>query len=122
MKGLATAIACAVVPALTVLCGVMLLMIHLMEKISMTGAPPPLLRWGPDAIIGALFGAGFYTTAGYLIAWLAHCIRKHFKVGCCLPSCKDSVLKDVILLGVVFYTTVGHLIPGWSGALYQETL
>ena len=81
MKGLSTAIACAVVPALTVLCGVMLLMIHLMEKISMTGAPPPLLRWGPDAIIGALFGAGFYTTHGYLVALLSHCIRRKFKVG-----------------------------------------
>ncbi|KAL0027903.1 hypothetical protein WJX79_001663 [Trebouxia sp. C0005] len=77
--GLSAALACAVVPATSVLTGILLLATHLMEKMSMTGAPPGPLIWGPDAIMGALFGAGTFVYAGYVMPWLAHCLKRPFK-------------------------------------------
>ena len=46
----------------------------------MTGAPPGPLIWGPDAIMGALVGAGTFVYAGYVVPWLAHCLKRSFKV------------------------------------------
>lgn len=77
--GLSAALACAIVPATSVLTGLLLLATHLMEKMSMTGAPPGPLVWGPDAIMGALFGAGTFVYAGYVMPWLAHCLKRPFK-------------------------------------------
>ena len=51
-----------------------------MEKMSMTGAPPGPLIWGPDAIMGALFGAGTFVFGDFFVPWFAHCIRRNFKV------------------------------------------
>lgn len=81
--GLSAALACAILPATSVLTGILLLATHLMEKMSMTGAPPGSLIWGPDAIMGALFGAGTFVYAGYVMPWLAHCLNRPFKVGVC---------------------------------------
>ncbi len=81
--GLSAALACAIVPATSVLTGILLLATHLMEKMSMTGAPPGPLIWGPDAIMGALFGAGTFVYTGYVMPWLAHCLKRPFKVGVC---------------------------------------
>ena len=78
--GLAAALGCAVFPATSTLAGILLLTTHLMEKMSMTGAPPGPLLWGPDAIMGALFGAGTFVCGGFIMPWLVHCIRRNFKV------------------------------------------
>lgn len=90
--GLAAALGCAVLPATSTLTGILLLATHLMEKMSMTGAPPGPLLWGPDAIMGALFGAGTFVFGGFIVPWLAHCIRRNFKVAelahsLCFCSC-----------------------------------
>ena len=90
--GLAAALGCAVFPATSTLTGILLLETHLMEKMSMTGAPPGPLLWGPDAILGALFGAGTFVFGGFIVPWLAHCIRRNFKVAAfahspCFCSC-----------------------------------
>ena len=86
--GLAAALGCAVFPATSTLTGILLLATHLMEKMSMTGAPPGPLLWGPDAIMGALFGEGTFVYGGFIVPWLAHCFRRNFKVGmlCCIVS------------------------------------
>ncbi len=90
--GLSAALACAIVPATSVLTGILLLATHLMEKMSMTGAPPGPLIWGPDAIMGALFGAGTFVYAGYIMPWLAHCLKRPFKVGVC-AACIGQMCK-----------------------------
>jgi len=54
--GLSAALACAIVPATSVLTGILLLATHLIKKMSMTGAPPGPLVWVPDSSVGALVG------------------------------------------------------------------
>lgn len=78
--------------ATSVLTGILLLATHLMEKMSMTGAPPGPLIWGPDAIMGALFGAGTFVYAGYVMPWLAHCLKRPFKVGVC-AACIGQICR-----------------------------
>ena len=95
--GLSAALACAIVPATSVLTGILLLATHLMEKMSMTGAPPGPLIWGPDAIMGALFGAGTFVYAGYVMPWLAHCLKRPFKVGVC-AACIGQICKMALEL------------------------
>ena len=63
----------------------------------MTGAPPGPLVWGPDAIMGALFGAGTFVYAGYVMPWLAHCLKRPFKVGVC-AACIGQIYKMVLEL------------------------
>ena len=86
VQGLTAVLVCAILPATSNLTGILLLATHLMEKMSMTGAPPNALLWGPDAIMGALFGAGTFVCLGYgcMMAWLVHCLGHTFKVSICI--------------------------------------
>ncbi|KAL3158059.1 hypothetical protein ABBQ32_011669 [Trebouxia sp. C0010 RCD-2024] len=98
--GLAAALGCAVFPATSTLTGILLLATHLMEKMSMTGAPPGLLLWGPDAIMGALFGAGTFVYGGFIVPWLAHCVRPNFKLfsrGLMLVSAASAIAASLSL-------------------------